>query len=263
MAARFLQGLGTGAMTVALYVLVARLYAPDRPPGHLRRLRGGLGGPVDGRTDRSRCGGRGDQLAVGVPGRGGALARGDGGDAARAARGGRAARRRPGAQPWPAGAGSGGGARRRRAGPRGSIAEARSATPRPRLAGGGAGRGAAVVARRHAGRTTWAAGGGRAPGRDRGDVLRDRDLPALPAPGALRRARLAVGRDPHGRCARVGRRLAGTGADGGPAGTRDGAPDRSGDAVRRHRRRSSPARRCTCRRGWWEWHGCSRGPGWA
>jgi MFS family permease len=41
-------------------------------------------------------------------------------------------------------------------------------------------------------------------GCDRGDVLRDRDLPALPAPGALRRARLAVRRDPHGRCARAG-----------------------------------------------------------
>ena len=32
-AARFLQGLGTGAMTVALYVLVARLYAPVDHPG--------------------------------------------------------------------------------------------------------------------------------------------------------------------------------------------------------------------------------------
>ena len=39
--------------------------------------------------------------------------------------------------------------------------------------------------------------------------------------------------------------------------------DRRRAAVRRHRRRARLRARCTCRRGWWERRGCWRGPGWA
>ena len=69
-------------------------------------------------------------------------------------------------------------------------------------------------------------GGGRAARCHRGDVLRVRDLPALPAPGALRRAAVAVRSDPDRRRARLGRRLAGAGPPRCPARPLRRAPDR-------------------------------------
>ena len=76
-AARFLQGLGGGAMTVALYVLVARIYDPVDHP----RIFGAVAAPgssLDGGSDRRRDRGRDGRLAVGVPRCGRAGGRRDG-----------------------------------------------------------------------------------------------------------------------------------------------------------------------------------------
>ena len=236
-AARFLQGLGTGAMTVALYVLVARIYDPVDHPAIFGAFAAAwvipsmVGPTVAGVVAEAsswrwvflgwwRC---------------------------------RSRRRRrccPRCAAWSTGPSPqrGAGARGRLAlsavvavavvaldlagrarGSLGYVAAAVSlvvvlVAVRPLLPAGtlAVRRGLpAVVALR---------------ARDRGDVLRHRDLPAVPAPGALRRARLAVRRDPDRRGARLGRGVAGAGPARCAAGARHRAPDRRGPALRRHRR---------------------------
>ncbi len=71
-AGRLIQGLGTGGQTVALYVVVARVY-PGRPPrARLRGIRGGVGAAIAHRAVPRRRGRGVPALAVGVPRRRGA-----------------------------------------------------------------------------------------------------------------------------------------------------------------------------------------------
>ncbi len=70
-AGRLVQGLGGGALTVALYVVVARVYPATLHPKIFAAFCSGLGGPVPCWPVCRRYCGPGPELALGVPGRGG------------------------------------------------------------------------------------------------------------------------------------------------------------------------------------------------
>ncbi len=239
-AARFLQGLGAGAMTVALYVVVARIYAPIDHP----RIFGAFAaawvipsmvGPSVAGVVAEAVG-----LALGLPRRRRAGGRGDRDAAAGAARARRQPRAVVGGDPRPARAG-----RRRRRSPWSHSTW--PAGPRP-----------GVGLRWPPSSRWWSWWSPSGPLLPAGTLVVRRGLPAVIAlrgaiaatffateiylPYLLQEhydvSAVAVRRDPDRRRARLGRRLAGAGPARCPARPPRRAPDRGRAPARRHRRRS-------------------------